>query len=102
MIRIAIVLTMATLLCSGWISPSESEFTPYPAWNDCTAFCERASTQCDTPSVGEGVMCLMECDVAAQFEGQELTDPDIIAIRDQLICVQSATDCDAVHICLQP
>ena len=100
---IGLISAIVLLLCSGVVSePTSSELKPYDSWADCESFCERASTECNSPNVGEGVMCQMECDVAAQYEGQEITEPAAIAVRDQLLCVRYARTCDAVNTCLEP
>ena len=93
------------ILCSGLLpisEPSTSTLKPYDAWSDCEAFCNRASTEGNSEHVSAGMMCMMECDVAAQFEGQEIDDEATAALRDQLICAQKANTCTEVNACIQP
>ena len=74
----------------------------YPSWDlwsDCTAFCEAAAA-CGLGDAGGPMACVMRCDLAAQWEGQEQPNEVSEAIRDELVCAVGAGDCAALGRCL--
>ena len=77
-----------------------SKWPGYDRWSDCAGFCNVASQHCKLTEAGEGMMCQMRCDVAAQFEGQPMPDAKTKALRKQLVCTQAATTCTQVRECL--